>query len=55
MASASCQFGHTFDEWGHRFGCNNSNQGYQEVIANRYFERNPDLVISEATQDMSDH
>jgi putative membrane-bound dehydrogenase-like protein len=55
MASSSCQFGHTFDEWGHRFGCNNSNQGYQEVIANRYFERNPDLVISEATQDMSDH
>ncbi|MEP7374310.1 MAG: PVC-type heme-binding CxxCH protein [Chitinophagaceae bacterium] len=55
MASASCQFGHTFDEWGHRFGCNNSNQGYQEVIANRYFDRNPDLVISEATQDMSDH
>jgi len=55
LASASCQFGHTFDEWGHRFGCNNSNQGYQEVIANRYFQRNPDMIISEATQDMSDH
>jgi len=55
MLSANCQFGHTFDEWGHRFGCNNSNQGYQEVIANRYFERNADLIISEATQDMSDH
>ena len=55
MTSSNCQFGHTFDQWGHRFGCNNSNQGYQEVIANRYFERNPDLIISEATQDMSDH
>jgi len=55
MASSECQFGHTFDEWGHRFGCNNSNQGYQEVIANRYFERNPDLLISDAKQDMSDH
>lgn len=55
LASASCQFGHTFDEWGHRFGCNNSNQGYQEVIANRYFQRNPDMIVSEATQDMSDH
>jgi putative membrane-bound dehydrogenase-like protein len=55
MTSSQCQFGHTFDEWGHLFGCNNSNQGYQEVIANRYFERNPDLLISEATQDMSDH
>ncbi|MEP7110579.1 MAG: PVC-type heme-binding CxxCH protein [Ferruginibacter sp.] len=55
MTSSDCQFGHAFDEWGHRFGCNNSNQGYQEVIANRYFERNPDLLISDATQDMSDH
>ena len=55
MASSQCQFGQTFDEWGHRFGCNNSNQGYQEVIANRYFKRNPDLLISDATQDMSDH
>lgn len=55
VTSSSSQFGHTFDEWGHRFGCNNSNQGYQEVIANRYFERNPNMIISEATNDMSDH
>lgn len=55
MTSSRCQFGHTFDEWGHKFECNNSNQGYQEVIANRYFERNPDLLVSNATQDMSDH
>ncbi len=55
MTSSRTQFGHTFDEWGHWFGCNNSNQGYQEVIANRYFERNPDLLISDATQNMSDH
>lgn len=55
MNSSRTQFGHTFDEWGHLFECNNSNQGYHEVIANRYFERNPDLLISDATQDMSDH
>ncbi|MBS1737905.1 MAG: c-type cytochrome, partial [Bacteroidetes bacterium] len=55
MLSSDCQFGQTIDEWGRRFGCNNSNQGYQEVIANRYFDRNPDLSISNATQDMSDH
>ncbi|HEY5444357.1 MAG TPA: PVC-type heme-binding CxxCH protein, partial [Pyrinomonadaceae bacterium] len=55
MTSSDCQFGHTFDEWGHRFGCNNSNQGYQEVIADRYFQRNPHLLISDATQSMSDH
>ena len=55
MTSSSCQFGHAFDEWGHWFGCNNSNQGYQEVIAHRYFERNPNLVIADADQSMSDH
>ena len=55
MTSSDCQFGHTFDEWGHRFGCNNSNQGYQEVIADRYFKRNPDVLIADATQSMSDH
>ncbi|MET7000967.1 PVC-type heme-binding CxxCH protein [Chitinophaga defluvii] len=55
MLSSRCQFGQTFDQWGHLFGCNNSNQGYQEVIANRYFERNPHLLVSDATQSMSDH
>jgi putative membrane-bound dehydrogenase-like protein len=55
MTSSDSQFGQTFDEWGHWFGCNNSNQGYQEVIANRYFERNPNLLISDAVQSMSDH
>ena len=55
MLSSHGQFGLTFDEWGHIFECNNSNQGYQEVIANRYFERNPDLLVSDATHSMSDH
>ncbi|MEO5998003.1 MAG: PVC-type heme-binding CxxCH protein [Chitinophagaceae bacterium] len=55
VLTSRCQFGHTFDQWGHWFGCNNSNQGYQEVIANRYFERNPNLLVSDATQSMSDH
>lgn len=55
MTSSRSQFGHTFDQWGNLFGCNNSNQGYQEVISNRYFDRNPDLLSSESTQDMSDH
>ena len=55
MTASNCQFGQTFDEWGHWFGCNNSNQGYQEVIADRYFKRNPALSISDADQNMSDH
>ena len=55
MTSSRSQFGHSFDQWGNLFGCNNSNQGYQEVISKRYFDRNPDLLSSESTQDMSDH
>ena len=55
MLSSGCQFGHTFDEWGRRFNCSNSNQGFQEVIANRYFERNPNMFVSQAVQNMSDH
>jgi len=55
MMASRCQFGHSFDEWGNWFGCNNSNQGYQEIIANRYFERNPYLLAANATHSMSDH
>ena len=55
MNASRCQFGHTFDNAGHRFECNNSNQGYHEVLAARYFERNPDLPVTDATQNMSDH
>lgn len=53
--SSRCQFGHTFDEWGNWFGCNNSHQGYHEIIANRYFERNPYLMATESAHSMSDH
>jgi putative membrane-bound dehydrogenase-like protein len=55
MLSSRCQFGHTFDEWGRRFNCNNSNQGYQEVIPLRYFDRNPKMFVADAVQSMSDH
>lgn len=54
MASR-CQFGHTFDQWGHWFGSNNSNQGYQEVIAERYLKRNPQLPPVDPDYSMSDH
>lgn len=54
MASR-CQFGHTFDRWGHWFGSNNSNQGYQEIIAERYLKRNPQLPPTGADHNMSDH
>jgi putative membrane-bound dehydrogenase-like protein len=53
--SGSTQFGQTFDEWGHHFLVNNSNHIYQEVIANQYLKRNPDQVVGDAMQSVSDH
>lgn len=53
--SGKTQFGQTFDEWGNHLMVNNSNHIYQEVIASRYLERNPDLVVSNATQTLADH
>lgn len=53
--SGETQFGHAFDEWGHYFTLDNSNHARHEVIAARYLQRNPDLLISTAMQNISDH
>ena len=53
--SGKTQFGHTFDEWGNHLMVNNSNHIYHEVIAARYLNRNPDLVVSNATQTLANH
>ena len=55
MTSASGQFGHTFDPWGHHLLLNNSNHAFQEVIAARYLQRNPDLLVTRVTHTLSDH
>lgn len=49
------QFGHTFDSWGHRFVVNNSNHIIQDVMAAKYIDRNPFLIVPETTQSISDH
>jgi putative membrane-bound dehydrogenase-like protein len=41
--SGGGQFGHSFDDWGHRFTCNNSNHVRQIVLPAHYLERNPAL------------
>ncbi len=41
--SGGGQFGHSFDDWGHRFTCNNSNHARQIVLPSHYLERNPAL------------
>jgi putative membrane-bound dehydrogenase-like protein len=53
--SGITQFGHTFDEWGHHFLVTNWNHIYQEVMGAAYLKRNPELVVSNATQSLSDH
>lgn len=40
------QYGHSFDDWGNRFVCNNSNHLEQVLIPLRYLERNPQLAVS---------
>ncbi len=42
--SGGGQFGHAFDDWGHRFVCNNSNHVRQIVLPSHYLERNPPLL-----------
>ncbi len=53
--SGNTQFGQSFDQWGRHFLHNNSNHIREEVIAARYLQRNPDLLIGSAMQDISDH
>ncbi len=50
-----CQFGHVFDKWGRWLGCNNSNHGFQEMIAQRYLVRNPQLPPTDPVHSISDH
>jgi putative membrane-bound dehydrogenase-like protein len=40
-ASGGGQFGHSFDDWGHRFTCNNSNHARQVILPAHELERNP--------------
>ncbi len=42
--SGGGQFGHSFDDWGHRFTCSNSNHIRQIVFPSAYLERNPALA-----------
>ncbi|WP_235114628.1 PVC-type heme-binding CxxCH protein [Cyclobacterium qasimii] len=55
LLSSRTQFGHTANEFGHRFLLNNSNHIIQEVLSADYLDRNPHLVITEVTQSSSDH
>jgi putative membrane-bound dehydrogenase-like protein len=51
--SGGGQFGHSFDDWGHRFTCSNSNHIRQIVLPEWDLERNPALVVTGVTADIA--
>jgi putative membrane-bound dehydrogenase-like protein len=51
--SGGGQFGHSLDDWGHRFVCMNSNHIRQVVLPARDLERNPLLATSTVTTDIA--
>ena len=46
LLSGGEQFGHSTDDWGNRFVCNNSNHIEHVVLPRRYLNRNPTFVAS---------
>jgi putative membrane-bound dehydrogenase-like protein len=50
--SGGGQFGHSFDDWGHRFTCNNSNHIRQILLPAHYLQRNPALVGASVLNDI---
>lgn len=55
MLSDRTQFGHTFDAWGRYFTVSNANHAMHQVVPAAYLNRNPNLLVSNATQTISDH
>ncbi len=53
--SSRTQYGNAFDAYGRFFAHNNSIHQRHEVIAARYLERNPHLLLPSAMAEMSDH
>jgi putative membrane-bound dehydrogenase-like protein len=51
--SGGGQFGHAFDDWGHRFTCNNSNHIRQIVLPSHYLERNRALLAPPVILDIA--
>jgi putative membrane-bound dehydrogenase-like protein len=53
--SGTSQFGQAFDDFGRHFVLNNTYHARHEVIAARYLNRNPDLPVATAVEEISDH
>ena len=55
VLSSHTQFGHTFDRWGRYLLVGNANHIYHEVITESYLKENPNLLLANSTQSISDH
>lgn len=51
--SGGGQFGHAFDDWGHRFTCNNSDHIRQIVLPSHYLDRNPAAITASVIADIA--
>ena len=47
LQTGTHQFGMSFDDWGHRFQCDQGNPGFHVVLPLRYLERNPHFTPRE--------
>jgi putative membrane-bound dehydrogenase-like protein len=55
ILSANTQFGHAFDTWGRYMLVTNANHMIHQVVSAAYLNRNPNFLVSNATQSISDH
>lgn len=53
--SSYSQYGHTFDKWGRHLLVSNANHIFHEVISSHYLSRNPNLLVSDATESIAEH
>ncbi|WP_353483492.1 PVC-type heme-binding CxxCH protein [Haliscomenobacter sp.] len=53
--ASETQFGQAFDAWGRHFLTENANHIYQEVLEARYLQNNPNLLVPNAAESISDH
>ena len=52
--TGTIQFGNSFDDWGNRFLCHQSQPIFHEVLPQHYLARNPHLPVPSAINNMAD-
>ena len=53
--SGESQYGHTFSPAGHHLCTENAHHLFHEVVAAKYLQRNPALLVPDATENIPDH